>query len=384
MREVPFGHNSSDGRVMRTELLSACIKSLYSGRNYPSFTINVTAIAQFESTYMSDIRPATLKLIKALKSYKNKKVAVVSHVRPDADCIGSQVALCRWLSHHKVTALAFNDDTLPPSIHWLGDHYPIKQTALNKLAECDAIVFVDGNHPSRFGLAGEFAERSDKPLYMIDHHPGPDVKQFKEYVSVDTASSTCELVYEIYASDDLLHLDMPAAEALYAGITTDTGSFRFDSVTASTHEAVARMIRKVNLKTEPIHRKIFDGKTVNQLHLMARVLDTVETHHGNRIASLRVPAQVLRDTKTSYHDLEGFVSYALAIRGVMAAVIFTEMDNKVKLSLRSNSDEINVNTWAREFNGGGHAKAAGGFHEGPLDKAVHEVLAVGARQLHHR
>ncbi|MCC5925803.1 MAG: DHH family phosphoesterase [Bacteroidetes bacterium] len=331
---------------------------------------------------MSETRPETQHLIKALKSYKNKKVAVISHVRPDADCIGSQVALCRWLGKHKVTAFAFNDDTLPPSINWLGDHYPIKQTAMNKMAECDAIVFVDGNHPSRFGLAGEFAERSNKPLYMIDHHPGPAEKLFKDFVSVITASSTCELVYELYASEDLEHLDLASAEALYAGITTDTGSFRFDSVTASTHEAVARMIRKVNLKTEPIHRKIYDGKTVNQLHLMAKVLETVETHHGNRIASLRVPADFLRETKTSYHDLEGFVSYALAIRGVMAAVIFTEMDNKIKLSLRSNSDEINVNTWARAFNGGGHAKAAGGFHEGPLEKAVQEVLAFGARQLH--
>lgn len=333
---------------------------------------------------MSNTRPAILKLIKALKSFKNRKVAVISHVRPDADCIGSQVALCLWLKQHKITALAFNDDTLPPSINWLGDHYPIKVTALNKLAECDAIVFVDGNHPSRFGLAGEFAERSGKPLFMIDHHPGPATHLFKEYVSVVSASSTCELVFELYAENDLEHLDLIAAEALYAGITTDTGSFRFDSVTAETHEAVSRMIRKTGLKTEPIHRKIYDGKTINQLHLMAKVLETVETHHGNRIASLRVHASFLRETKTSYHDLEGFVSYALAIRGVKAAVIFTEMDNKVKLSLRSNSDDIDVNVWAREFNGGGHAKAAGGFHEGPLEKAVQEVLSVGARQLHHR
>lgn len=337
---------------------------------------------QFESEFMSDTHPAILNLIKALKSYKKKKVAVISHVRPDADCIGSQVALCRWLKHHNVTALAFNDDGLPPSVNWLSDHYPIKQTVLNQLATCDAIVFVDGNHPSRFGLAGEFAEKSNKPLYMIDHHPGPAEKLFKEFVSVVSASSTCELVYEIFATENLENLDIPSAEAIYAGIATDTGSFRFDSVTASTHEAVAQMIRKVGLKTEPIHRKIYDGKTVNQLHLMAKVLETVETHHGNRIASLRVPASILHETKTSYHDLEGFVSYALAIRGVKAAVIFSEMGNKIKLSLRSNSDDINVNTWAREFNGGGHAKAAGGFHDGPLEKAVQEVLSVGARQLH--
>jgi len=333
---------------------------------------------------MPQTRPETEQLIKSLTAYKNKRVAVISHVRPDADCIGSQVGLCRWLKAKGVEALAFNDDTLPPNVTWIGEYFPIRQTSLSQMATCDAIVFVDGNHPSRFGLAGEFAEKSGKPLFMVDHHPSPASHLFKTCVSVVSASSTSELIYEIYERDDLQHLDRQSAEALYAGMVTDTGSFRFDSVTAATHEAVARMIHKTGLRTEPIHRKVYDGKTINQLHLMARVLDTVETHHGNRIASLRVPAAVLRETKTSYHDLEGFVNYALAIRGVMAAVIFSEMDNKIKLSLRSNSDDIDVNIWAREFNGGGHAKAAGGFHEGPLDKAVHEVLAVGARQLHHR
>ena len=323
------------------------------------------------------------QLAKSLKSFKNKKVAVVSHVRPDADCIGSQVALCRWLTKHKVNAFAYNDDILAGNINWLCGHFPVKTTSLNKLAECDAIVFVDGNHPSRFGLAGEFAERSRKPLFMIDHHPGPaDI--FTHTVSDSTASSTCELIYGFFELDDLSHLDLPSAEALYAGIVTDTGSFRFDSVSASTHEAVAKMIHKVGLKTEPIHRRIYDGKTINQLQLMAKVLNSVELHQNGRIASLRAHASVFRETMTNYYDLEGIVSYGLAIRDVKAAVIFTEMDNKVKLSLRSNSDDVDVNVWAREFNGGGHAKAAGGWHEGPLEKAVQDVISVGSRQLHHR
>jgi phosphoesterase RecJ-like protein len=326
---------------------------------------------------MTEINPNLKKLSKKLKSYK--KVGVISHVRPDADCIGSQVALCLWLEKHGVAAYACNDDDLAPNITWLSDHFPVRKTALNKLMECEALVFVDGNHPSRFGLAGEFAEKSSKPLFMIDHHPDP-AAIFSLTVSVVSASSTSELVFDLYR-EDLSKLDLPAAEALYAGIITDTGSFRFDSVTAATHEATAIMIRQTGLKTEPIHRKVYDGKTLNQLQLMARVLNSAELHHNGRFASLKVSATVLRETMTSYNDIEGFVNFALAIRGVQAAVIFSEMDNKIKLSLRSNSD-VDVNIWARHFNGGGHAKAAGGWHEGPMEKAVHEVLQIGARQLH--
>lgn len=318
------------------------------------------------------------KLSERLYSFKGSKIGVISHVRPDADCIGAQIALSRWLMQLGVEVIACNDDPVPPNLEWMLQHYSIRKTDFALLKDCSAYVFVDGNHPDRFGDAGRIAEKSGKPMFMIDHHPDPaDV--FEIMVSDVNASSTCELVYQLFDHPGT-SMDLPAAEAIYAGIITDTGSFRFDSVSARTHEVVAELIKAVGLETEPIHRKIFDGRTLNQLQLLARALNSVQMHQNNRIATLSVTQKLLRETGTSYHDLEGIVNYGLGIRGVQAAVLLCELDNKVKLSLRSNS-HIDVNIWARELNGGGHVKAAGAFHDGPLEKAVEETVAIGAKQL---
>lgn len=317
-------------------------------------------------------------LAQELQVYKGKTVGVVSHVRPDADCIGSQVALCRWLTKAGINAVAFNDDDLSPNLKWITTYHTVKKPTVKAFRSCEAFIFVDGNHPGRFGRSGEMAASSGKDLYLIDHHPQPaDI--FKVQISDVKASSTAELVYGLFA----LHrdyLDVESAEAMYAGIMTDTGSFRFDSVTASTHAAVADLIESTGLETEPIHRRIYDGKQLNQVQLLASVLGTIELHENNRIATLTVTKKMLSQHKSAYHDLEGMVNYGLGIDGVMASVLFCEMSDKVKLSLRSAS-YIDVNVWARSFNGGGHVKAAGAWFQGTIEDAVKNVVAEGAKQL---
>jgi phosphoesterase RecJ-like protein len=317
-------------------------------------------------------------LVQEFQALKGKTVGVISHVRPDADCIGSQVALCRWLDKAGVKAIAFNDDDINPNLQWITDYFAVKKPTVKAFRSCDAFVLVDGNHPGRFGRSGEMAEASKKDLYLIDHHPQPaDI--FKVQVSDVKASSTAELVYRLYAKFRD-YLDVQSAEAMYAGIMTDTGSFRFDSVTAGTHAAVADLIETTGLETEPIHRRIYDGKKLNQMQLLASVLGTIQLHEGDRIASLVVTKKMLAMHKSEYHDLEGMVNYGLGISGVMASVLFCEMSGKVKLSLRSASD-IDVNVWARQFNGGGHIKAAGAWYEGNIQDALKEVIAEGAKQL---
>lgn len=309
---------------------------------------------------------------------KGKTIGVISHVRPDADCIGSQVALCRWLIKAGIKTVALNDDDLNPNLKWITDYHSVKKPTVKAMRSCDAFIFVDGNQPSRFGRSGEMAASSGKDLYLIDHHPQP-AEIYKISVSDVKASSTAELVYRLFAIHPE-YLDVESAEAMYAGIMTDTGSFRFDSVTAETHAAVADLIKATGLETEPIHRRIYDGKKLNQIQLLASVLGTIELHENNRIASMTVTKKMLAHHKSSYHDLEGMVNYGLGIEGVLASVLFCEMSDKVKLSLRSASD-IDVNVWARMFNGGGHVKAAGAWYDGTIENAVKDVIAEGAKQL---
>jgi phosphoesterase RecJ-like protein len=276
------------------------------------------------------------------------------------------------------SVIAFNDDELNPNLQWLASYHPITKPTVKALRKCDAFVLVDGNHPGRFGRSGEMAAGSGKPLFLIDHHPDP-ADLYEVSVSDVTCSSTCELVYGMYEKRPEW-LDIQAAEALYVGIMTDTGSFRFDSVSWKTHDAVSNMIRSTGLKTEPIHRRIYDGKQFNQVQLLASVLGTIRLLEGNRIAVMTVTKQMLAVHKSTYHDLEGIVNYGLSISGVLAAVLFCELSDKVKLSLRSVS-HVDVNQWARHFNGGGHVKASGGWFDGSLEEAVKQVVAVGSQQL---
>jgi bifunctional oligoribonuclease and PAP phosphatase NrnA len=316
-------------------------------------------------------------LIKKLKSHR--RVAVISHVRPDCDAIGSQVALCLWLRKNGIEAVAVNDDEIHPSVAWITRAFPVSGPGNPALAEADAYVYVDGNAHERFGKAGEIARDSGRPVYMIDHHPDP-AGYFDVAVSVVSASSTAELVFRIFEESDQELIDRDVAEALYAGIMTDTGSFRFDSVSAFTHRAVAELIDRGKIVPETIHQRIFDGKKSGQLILLGKCLERIRLHAGNSIATITVTEAMLGDTGSTYDDLEGVVNYPLSIAGVKASVLLCEVDGRVKLSLRS-KEVFNVNHWARNFGGGGHEKAAGAWHDGPLDRAAAEVVEAGLQQL---
>lgn len=315
--------------------------------------------------------------IKKLKYYKT--VGVFSHIRPDGDCLGSQVALCRWLEKNGWEAQAFNDDDIPPNIKWLAAHYPIQKPDRDKLEQLDAVIMVDGNMPSRFGMIEDHYKSLKLPLFMIDHHPDPE-QVFKAYVSVPKASSTCELIYELYKETDISQLDEISAKALYAGIITDTGSLQFDSVTPETVEIVADLLRRGKFKPNEVIEKIYSNRSLNQFKLLSQALNTIQMFENNQVAVMHVTQQMMLETDTSNVETEGFVDYPLSIEGVKVAIIFKDLEAEgVKMSLRSRS-QVDVNAWARELGGGGHKKAAGAWHKGPLQKAISDTIEIGKKQ----
>lgn len=313
------------------------------------------------------------------KIVQHQKVAVFSHVRPDGDCLGSQVALCLWLQKNGIETSAFNEDSIPENMGWLLDFFPISKPTEAELSSFDAFVVVDGNALHRFGGTAEKISELGKPVYMIDHHPDPD-DIFEEFVSEVEASSTCELVYRLYAEHDPEQIDEHAAKAIYLGLVTDTGSFQFDSVKPGTLHAAADLLDRGGFTPNQITEKIYSSRPLRQLKLLSLALDTIELHAGGRISTITITRNMFEQTGTSNEDTEGFVQYPLSVEGVKACVLFREDGDRVKLSLRSQSD-IDVNKWARKFNGGGHKKAAGAWHSGPLQAAVDEVINAGKEQL---
>jgi len=318
------------------------------------------------------------KLINKLNKFKT--VGVYSHIRPDGDCIGAQVAACRWLEKNGIQAFAFNDDTVPVNLKWLTEFYPIEKPNEKTLGQCEAFLLVDGNSPARFGSFSNYIQDNPRPTYMIDHHPDPK-DGFDISISVEEASSTCELIFRLYMENNIHQLDTESSKALYTGIITDTGSLQYDSVTPETMAIVSELLEIGDFRPNEVAEKVFSNKKLDQLHLLSMAMGTIELHEDNQIATMYVTNEMLEATNTTNDDCEGFVAYPLSVAGIKAAILFKDLGEGIKMSLRSKSNEVDVNIWAREIGGGGHKKASGAWHPGPLKKAIEEVVEIGSKQL---
>lgn len=318
------------------------------------------------------------EFIKRISSFKH--IGVISHIRPDGDCIGSQAALCQWLEKNGFTYTAFNEDEVPDNLSWMQNYVPVEKPANELLEKCDLFILVDGNATHRFGSFEKWIEGKDIPVWMIDHHPNP-ADDFEIAISVDSASSTCELIYRLFTEKDPSQIDGQIAKCLYTGIITDTGSLQYESVTPDTVRAVADLLDRGNFKPNEVIEVIFSNKTPEQMHLLSEALKTIQLYSDNQIAVMHVTTEMLEKTKTSNSDCEGFVSYPLSIANIKAAVLMKDFyDEGIRISLRSRS-EVNVNKWARELGGGGHNKAAGAWHKGPLEQAITDVVKIGSKQI---
>ena len=299
---------------------------------------------------------------------------MISHIGPDGDAIGSQLALYYWFRQMGKEPLLFNDDPVPDNLKWLSGQEIIRPPTEELLDQCDGFLFIDGNEPSRFGDMSGYVEETRKPVYLIDHHLDPPEDLYRDMLWDSQASSTAYLVYLLYKETGLEGLTREAAEALYVGILTDTGSFRFDSVTAETHFAIGNIIRHGGIDPSEIYSRVYEDKSLSEYHLLGSVLEGIRLFCGGAVAVMQVTEKLLSENGCSQDDLEGFVNYPLAIRGVIVSLLFYEREGRIKISLRGKS-EVDLNKVARKFNGGGHFNAAGAWHDGPIEKAVEEVVS---------
>ena len=314
------------------------------------------------------------------KILSHQKIAVFSHVRPDGDCLGAQVAMSLWLQKNGKEAEAFNEDAVPENMEWLTEFFPITAPSIDKMKNFDAFVILDGNALHRFGETAESLADLDKPIFMIDHHPDPD-DVFEEFVSRESASSTCELIYALYTKHNPDQIDEQAARAMYLGLVTDTASFQFNSVKPNTLKAGADLLDRGEFTPDEVVERIYSSRPLRQLKLLSKALDTIKIHAEGIISTIEITKEMLTNTGCTKEDTEGFVQYPLSIKGVKACVLFREQEKGVKLSLRSKSDDINVNEWAKKFNGGGHKRAAGAWYDGSMENALKAVLAAGTANL---
>ena len=221
--------------------------------------------------------------------------------------------------------------------------------------DVDLFISLDSSDLDRLGAGKEIAAKSNK-LINIDHHITNG--NFGDINIVDpSASATGELIYHLL-KDYNLEIDKDIATCLYAAISTDTGSFMYDSTTKETHLIAADLIDK-GIDKNSIIVNLYQNRSIERTNLFIKALNTLEFHCNNNVGFVFVTQEMLKECNASMEDAEGIVSYIRDIEGIEVACIFKEhKEDEIKLSIRSKAI-VDVSKICMEFNGGGHKRAAG-------------------------
>ena len=315
--------------------------------------------------------------LKNLLSAK-QNVVITTHVNPDGDAIGSSVALLNFLIKmgHGVSVIVPND--YPDFLKWMKNDELIinysnsKNESQEKIKNASLIFCLDFNNLNRINEIGDYISESKAKKVLIDHHLDPsDFYDFK--IHDIKASATAELVYNFLIELDSNAVDKDISEALYTGILTDTGSFKF-SMSPKVHKIVSDlMIRGVDIGF--INNKIYDSNSLDKLKLIGYALsEKLEVISNGNAAYIVLSRKDLKDHNFKKGDTEGLVNYALSISNVNMAVLIIETKERIKFSFRS-IGQFSVNEFAKKyFNGGGHKNAAGGSLEDKLSVALEKFL----------
>jgi phosphoesterase RecJ-like protein len=293
---------------------------------------------------------------KLLASVDGRTVAVIGHSRPDGDCIGSQVALARVLAARGCSAVCVNSDGVPRRLAYVARKMAFVRTeeAL-RLPQNAAAIFVDCADHAR---AGErLRTRFPFPEGSIDHHLSNG--GFARINMVDSSSAaTCEMMAGIFI-DAGLAIDAATATALFAGIVTDTGQFRFNSTSKRSFELAGELVSRGASPTEAGF-ELYERESLGKLQLLQRFLASLQMELGGRVCIGTLPPGIFEATGTTAEDTEGLVDYARCVDGVDVGVLIEEKpEGGVKASLRSKDPLCRLDLVAGKFGGGGHACAAG-------------------------
>ncbi|MBI9073555.1 MAG: bifunctional oligoribonuclease/PAP phosphatase NrnA [Melioribacteraceae bacterium] len=306
----------------------------------------------------------------------NNSFIITTHVNPDADAIGSALAVYSVIKMFNKEASIINHSNTPENIRFLDKNNVVEVFEFEKHDElinnCDVLITVDINDLKRTVSMLTTLEKFKGIKVCIDHHdyaPG-----FEDYSFIDISySSTGAIVYDFIKSLGKVTITKEIAEYIYAAIMTDTGSFRFERTTSGTHKIIADLL-DAGVDPKFIYEQIYEQNNFERTKLLGEVLSSLKLNSTNEICYMIISQDMLVRHKTREEDVEGFVNHGLSIKGVNMAILFFELKDGVKISFRSRNS-IAVNLLARHFDGGGHFHAAGArLFDVTLEDTINKVL----------
>ncbi len=308
-----------------------------------------------------------------------KNIVITFHQKPDADAMGSGLGMYHFLLQFGHTVTVISPTNWASFLNWMPgakkvlDFEMQTDKANAALKKAQWIFCLDFNILNRVKKMETVLMEIDSKKILIDHHQQPQVEAFEYGISDSGKSSTAEMVYDfIVASGYSEKINIAVAECLYAGVMTDTGSFRFTSTSSGVHRMIADL-KDRGLEHSQVHENLFDNFLEGRFRFFGNILlNRMEVFYEYNTALIAIPQQDLIKYNVKTGDTEGLVNFPLSIKGIKLAAVIIDRGDERKSSFRSKGG-FDVNTFARKyFNGGGHFNAAGGKNSEPLEEVVRQ------------
>jgi bifunctional oligoribonuclease and PAP phosphatase NrnA len=299
----------------------------------------------------------------------HQRIAVLSHLRPDGDAYGSQLAMALSLKQLGKDVTVWNQDGMLEKYSFMPGA-ELLVLPPDEPQTFDLCVALDTAIQNRLGKAGEAARA---PVWVnIDHHPTNP--RYGDHVYIDpTAPATGQILFELLHTQQF-PLDAAIAENLFVAISTDTGSFQYPNTTARTYEIGAELLR-LGVQVGRVSQQLYESYPRRRVELLRDLLGTMRFEANGQVASFSLSLATAKSLGVKPEDNEGLIDHLRAIEGVVVAVFFEELiDGKVRVSMRSKSDAADVAAICQLFGGGGHKLAAGARVRGSLAEVEERVM----------
>ncbi len=307
----------------------------------------------------------------------NKSFLITTHVNPDADAIGSEIAIHKILKENGKSARIINHSITPYNLLFLDkeniiEHFS-EENHKNVFEDVDVLVAIDFNRSNRIVRMEKGFLESQKLKICIDHHQ--DYEDIFNYVFIDTDySATGQIIFDFIKQTEIVSLTYETAEPIYAAIMTDTGSFRFERTTPEIHKIAAELL-EAGVNPGDVYDKIYDQSKFSKLKLLGRAVNSMKLFGtDDEVSYMHLTRKDFIDTEALESDTDGFVNVSLSVENVKLGLLFLELSEGFKVSFRSKGI-IPVNKLASEFGGGGHINAAGlRIRDGNINEYINKIL----------
>ncbi len=320
---------------------------------------------------MSDLCLEIAEILRREQSF-----LILTHYRPDGDAIGSQLALVLLLKGLGKQVEAWNDDEVPSKFRFLPEAGLITKPPAEPKS-FDVVISIDASNWQRVGtVATKIA--SKKYFINIDHHVSNDKFGQINWIVPESPASG-QIAFDLIKRGGF-KLTPEIAQCLFAAISTDTGSFMFGNTTAACLRAAAELV-ETGIDVGELTRHVYESYPYARLRMLQMALADLHLTDHKRTAYFWVTRDMFANSGAKREDTEGLIDFARAIEGVLIAILFEEMEEpgKIRISLRSKHPDLDVNSIARHFGGGGHREAAGARITGlPKDVEARVLETVSA------